>query len=363
MSAIIGNKKARNRLETMLRKGSVGNSLLFAGPPGVGKGLIAHEFGKDLVCCDDAEGTKRRKADHGNHPDIHVYHPEGKTGMHSMDSMRAFSKEVYMCPNESARKVFIIHDAHRMLPTSANALLKTFEEPTEDSLIILVSSEPEALLPTIRSRCRTVRFEAIDTDTIRDTLEESRNLPRADAEKIAKMSHGSLAQALDIAENGPNPKRLLLLSTLAHGQMHGYQQLSTAVEELAELVEKEKSEAEEELREQYEETLKDAPAAQKEALNKEIDGAVTLRYHQTVNTLLEVVLSWYRDLHALKVETPENYILNSDEMPLLIHALETGRILPIEQVQRAVSDAQLAIQRAIKFRVVLENLFLKLNFL
>ena len=97
--------------------------------------------------------------------DIHEYSPEGKVGMHSMETMRRFSDEVYLVPFNSERKVFIIHDADRMLPTSANALLKTFEEPAKSSIIILTTRRASSLLPTILSRCTTIRFQGIQTST------------------------------------------------------------------------------------------------------------------------------------------------------------------------------------------------------
>ncbi len=78
--------------------------------------------------------------------------------MHSIESVRNFIHEVSMAPYGSKYKVFIIHDAERMLPTSANALLKTFEEPSKNSVIILISNHADILIPTILSRCTVVRF-------------------------------------------------------------------------------------------------------------------------------------------------------------------------------------------------------------
>jgi DNA polymerase-3 subunit delta' len=115
---IIGNDQIKNYLAGMVEKRMIAQSLLFAGPDGIGKSLFAQSFAKLIV------GAKNP-----SHPDIYHYHTEGKIGMHSIQSMRQFSEEVYLGPYEAKKKVFIIHDAHRMLTYSANALLKTFEEP------------------------------------------------------------------------------------------------------------------------------------------------------------------------------------------------------------------------------------------
>ena len=134
---ILGNDQIKFFLSQTLKLGTVGNSLLFAGPDGVGKSLFAEAFAKALISQDDPKGSHRDKIESGNHPDIRVYRPEGKIGMHSLGSMRQFTEEVYQSPFEAKFKVFIIHDADRMLPASSNALLKTFEEPLQNSIIIL----------------------------------------------------------------------------------------------------------------------------------------------------------------------------------------------------------------------------------
>lgn len=132
---IAGNSRIKDYLQRFPIKS---HSLLFAGPDGVGKKLFAQAVAESLL-----------GAPH--HPDLHMYRPEGKTGMHSILSMRQLSEEVYLAPFSGQRKVFIIDDADRMQNVGANALLKTFEEPAKDSVIILISSRPSALLPTILS--------------------------------------------------------------------------------------------------------------------------------------------------------------------------------------------------------------------
>ena len=101
------------------------------------------------------------KIETNNHPDLHVYEPEGKTYHHSIASIRNLIGQVYMAPFEAEAKVFIIKDAHRMLKSSANALLKTLEEPTLDSFIILTSSKADDIIPTITSRCFRINFLGI----------------------------------------------------------------------------------------------------------------------------------------------------------------------------------------------------------
>ncbi len=107
------------------------------------------------------------KIDSGNHPDLHFYLPDEKSGFHPMASMQRLIAEMSMPPFETACKVFVIEEADKMLPSGSNALLKTLEEPPEDTYLILLSNAPGRLLPTILSRLSVVNFgedEVLSTD-------------------------------------------------------------------------------------------------------------------------------------------------------------------------------------------------------
>lgn len=139
------------QLDQMIEKGQVPNVILLSGPKNVAHTAFAKDFAKKLMGAEHGP-----KIDSGHHPDLHLYQIEGKSGTHSILSLHHLIKEVFLPPLEAKIKVFILEDAHRMLPASSNALLKTLEEPTLDSIIILISDRPELLLPTIVSRCRKV---------------------------------------------------------------------------------------------------------------------------------------------------------------------------------------------------------------
>src|ERR1700722_5271577 len=149
LAEITGNEPIKKYLCRMVEADTIPQSLLFAGPEDADKELFAIAFAKMLV-----------RTENAIHPDIRIYKPEGKIGQHSIQAMREFSEQVYLAPFEAKRKVFIIHDAHRMLSYSANVLLKTFEEPSPDSVIILISHVPDQILPTVLSRCQIIRFQS-----------------------------------------------------------------------------------------------------------------------------------------------------------------------------------------------------------
>src|SRR5690349_18388426 len=147
----LGNKTAQSTLNRMLENQTLPHALLFCGPKGVGKGLLASQLAASLLGNSD-------KLIHGNHPDLHQLYPEGKGEMHPIENIRSLIKEAAYPPFEASLKVFIIHDAHQMLPASSNALLKTLEEPLAHTYFILITSQIESILPTIISRSRLISF-------------------------------------------------------------------------------------------------------------------------------------------------------------------------------------------------------------
>lgn len=103
------------------------------------------------------------KIDSDNHPDLHIYLPEGKSQLHPIASIQQLIQEMAYPPFEAPRKIFILADAEKMLPSASNALLKTLEEPPSDTTIILLCKDSDQLLPTIRSRCTPFALQAAST--------------------------------------------------------------------------------------------------------------------------------------------------------------------------------------------------------
>ncbi|NGX47189.1 MAG: DNA polymerase III subunit gamma/tau [Chlamydiae bacterium] len=98
------------------------------------------------------------KIDSGNHPDLHFYVPEGKSHLHPMANIQKIVREMGFPPFEAERKIFIIEEAEKMLPSGSNALLKTLEEPSEDTYFLLLSDHPDQLLPTVLSRLQPISY-------------------------------------------------------------------------------------------------------------------------------------------------------------------------------------------------------------
>lgn len=106
------------------------------------------------------------KIETGNHPDLHLIEPEGKSHLHSVSAIHRVINEMGLPPFEASKKIFVFFEAEKMLPDSANALLKTLEEPASDTWFLFISDLPDRLLPTIISRLNPVQFSTFNPDAI-----------------------------------------------------------------------------------------------------------------------------------------------------------------------------------------------------
>jgi DNA polymerase III subunit delta' len=190
-STLIGNHKAKEILSRLLYKKTLPHVLLFHGPGGIGKGHFAYEIAEFLM------GRTKKE-----HPDIHLILPDPKSDQHPVATLRQLIQEAGLPPFEAPVKVFIIHDAEKMLPASSNALLKTLEEPPPHTHFILLSSQIELLLPTIISRCCKIPFFPIPDDELAHYIMQK--FHTQDGKKIALLAQGSMSQAIRRASNPSN---------------------------------------------------------------------------------------------------------------------------------------------------------------
>lgn len=367
--SIIGNERIKGFLTRMLAKKEVGNSLLFAGPQGIGKTLFALEFAKLLLSQDNPTELHLHKLNAGSHPDIHIYSPEGKIGMHSIAAMRALSEEVYLPPHEAKRKVFIIRDADRMLTYSANALLKTFEEPSLDTVIILLSSSPDLLLPTILSRCSTFQFHPLNDEEMVELLTTRHQQSPEKAKQITALSQGSVSKALRLCEGAQDPLRNVVMQMLAAGKFSGYSQLLAKAKEIGELVEASTKRIEDfskqELLKGYCDKLS---PMQRESVDKELEGIASMQSMHEVDSVFDGILTWHRDLHLLAAGGDEKYLFNADFLEELRKQVEKTKcsaleLLSLDDLQESIKTTKLGLARSIGLPLCLENLFLRLNML
>lgn len=349
---IVGNDHAKKYLTNIFTRNRVPQSLLFSGPDGIGKSLFAAAFGR-LILGDSGTSSVSH--------DYHEYRPEGKVGMHSMDSIRSFSQEVFVPPYTSQKKVLVVHDADRMLTYSANALLKAFEEPAPHTVIILLSRSPESLLPTIRSRCYQIRFQPLTKQEIVRVLVQQQKKSAEEAKEIAERSQGSIGVALQLVEKSEEEKHLkqVILDFLSCGPSFYYPHLLDVAKELGELMEKDQKPLEEKLRQEVDEKYPGGVSSvQQHAFDQEIAGALALHAARKMDVLFDLIVAWYRDLHLLQVNGEGIHLYHKEYTEQLVQVMQRGNLRPLDNLLHSISDARLAFARFMPLPLILENLFL-----
>jgi DNA polymerase III subunit delta' len=217
-SKLIGNESVKTSLTQLISAGRVPNSLLLTGPEGVGKKQFAFELARAFICqsadenaaCGQCSACTRVATFHtptsdkgddydrvffSDHPDVGLVIPYKRNLR--VGAIRALEVQANFRPYEARARIFIVDDADKMNDAASNALLKTLEEPPSTTYVILVTSRPNLLLSTIRSRCQTIRFAPVSAVSIETLVRTERGLSSEDADLIARLTKGSVARALE----------------------------------------------------------------------------------------------------------------------------------------------------------------------
>lgn len=320
-SKIVGHEQIKARLKTALLQQRLAPALIFVGPTGVGKRLCALALAK-AVNCERADGDSCdrcaacRKIAAGTHLDVKLVEPEG--AFIKVAQIRQLVEDANYKPFEGRRRVFIIDPADAMNETAANALLKTLEEPPEDSLLILISDKLDALLPTIRSRCQIQLFTPLSTEEVEAFLRRFDARAEADIQLTARLAAGCIGRALDVdlvVYREQRKETIELLKLLGASSQRA--RLIRAAEYLGKKL-------------------------SRDEFQKRLD-------------ILHLVL---RDLFHLLVEGPTANVTNIDIAPTLQQLAREWSLTRIEQFTAHLETLQRNLQQNVHRQLALEEIFL-----
>jgi DNA polymerase-3 subunit delta' len=237
-SQIVGHPKQLDALRLAVTHDRLHHAYLFVGAEGVGKQTIALGLAKAIHCsvavgdyCGECADCARIQD--GNHPDVRFVDLLAGKKEISIQQVRELEKELNFRSFSGKKKIIILDPATLMNLSAQNALLKTLEEPPQNSLLILIAPTIGGLLPTLRSRCLRVSFGPLPRSLVAEFLVTRQGLKTEEAEFLAAVTMGSLGDAVRIDKKDLLEKRQRWLTLLISLQASNYRGAMDAAEDLA----------------------------------------------------------------------------------------------------------------------------------
>ena len=343
------------------------HAYVFTGPPGSGKRSAARALAAELLAegSEDAENARRRAlADPSPHPDLVWLRPPGTQHLIEEVRERVIAAAPYR-PFESDRRVFVIEAAEAMAEESQNALLKTLEEPPPFAHLILITSEPEALLETVRSRCRSVRFSKLSPEAVEEQLRtEAAPLERR---AVARLSDGDPDRAeFLLSDEGRALRKAVenLIGAAARGELSGAPW--TGIADAAEAAGAHEAAVQRERAERAAEEAAErtGPAARRRVRDaEELAKRASRRARtETLDLGLGLLAGWLRDLVAAGEGVAE-LALNCDRVEEIEALAAQADPRRARRAAELVMDTRRRLQVNVSETLALEALAFRLEFL
>jgi DNA polymerase-3 subunit delta' len=225
---IIGHRRLTTLLARAIERESLPPTLLFVGPPGVGKWAVARAAAQAVNCllpvrspndrlAIDACGKCRAcdRIARGMHVDVIAIEPDERASI-KIEVIRDMLGGTSFRPFEGKRRMVLIREADTIEPAAQNSLLKSLEEPPPGTSFILTTAVPDALLPTVRSRCMRLRFGRLTSSEVAAALVRDHDRSEGEAREAAPLADGSIGQALALADNDLTALRDAAMRLLQH---------------------------------------------------------------------------------------------------------------------------------------------------
>ncbi len=198
---IIGNDENKKKLEYIVKNNNISHSYIFSGISGIGKFMFAKEFAKAILClnnekkpCNNCRACK--SFENNNNPDIIIIDEQDESI--KTEQIKELVKNVLEKPIQGDKKIYIINNSENMTREAQNSLLKTLEEPPEYVIVILITSNENLLLNTIKSRCIKIQFQNLSDEEIKQYF---RMANQVIDDSIIKIFGGSIEKALKLKDN------------------------------------------------------------------------------------------------------------------------------------------------------------------
>lgn len=321
---IIGQDQIREHLENAIKMDKVSHAYIICGEKYSGKEYISRIFAQALLCESDNEVPCGKchsclQALSDNNPDI-IYVKHEKPNVISVDDIREqVNKDINIRPYAGKKKIYIVNEAEKMNPQAMNAILKTFEEPPEYAVIMLLVTNVEELLPTIRSRAVTLNMKPVADNLIKKYLMEEVKVPDYKAEVCVAFSRGNLGKAVLLTES------------------EDFEEIKNEVTKLLK-------------------HIKDIEAAD---LSQYIKKAG--EYKANIDDYLDIMLVWYRDVLFVKSDAGFSNLIFKEELQYIKNVASKITFEGIEKVFEAIELAKRRLSSNVNFDLTMELLYLSIQ--
>jgi DNA polymerase III subunit delta' len=322
------------------------HAYLFFGPAGSGKRRHADRFAAALLACPPHRVESR------THPDLFVLEPEGQGIL--IEGARRLRRDLHLRPFEANRRVYLILDAHLLRDESANALLKSLEEPPEYGVILLVSDHAERMLPTIRSRLQAIEFRRYPATALEAATGDA---------VAARAALGNLDRAVELARDPAAAARRRTYLELARGACvdEGFDPAAAGASVLAASGQRAKAESEAVGRERDARLESVDDPKDEKALRKRFEDRARREARRAewdeLRLAVDTIGLWYHDLLAAALGA-QAAVINADTAAALPSA--AGAVPHAQRALEAVADVRRSLELNVHPALAIDALFHRL---
>ena len=321
---IIGHEQIIEHFKSALKNHQVSHAYILNGENGSGKSMLARAFAKALVCeagygdsCNMCRAC--HQFDSGNHPDVKWITHEKANSIGVDDVREQINNDIVIKPYSSKYKVYIIDEAEKMTVQAQNALLKTIEEPPAYAVIMLLTTNADSFLQTIRSRCITLNMKSVKDEVIKAYLMNEKHIPDYQADISAAFAQGIVGKAVKLASSDEfNELKESALSLIKRLDDIDLYELGAAVKQIAE-------------------------------------------YKLKVQDYFDLIMVWYRDVLYMKATNDVNGLIFKDEVYDIKKQAAKHSYQGIEAILEALEKAKIRINANVNFDLVIELLLMTIK--
>ena len=321
---IVGHEQIIEHLKTAIEMGKVSHAYILNGPDLSGKMMIAEAFARALLCeKQDPDGCGEckscRQSDDRNNPDI-IYVKHDKPNTISVDDIRTqLNNDIVIKPYSNQYKIYIVDEAEKMNQQAQNALLKTIEEPPAYAVIMLLTTNADSFLQTIRSRCITLNLKSVKNDVIKSYLMTEKKIPDYQADVCAAFTQGVVGKAIKLASSDDfNELKESALSLIKRLDDIDLYEMGEAIKQISD-------------------------------------------YKLQVQDYFDLITVWYRDVLYMKATNDVNGLIFKDEVYDIKKQASKHSYHGIEAIIEALDKAKLRINANVNFDLVIELLLMTIK--